>query len=153
MNVELGLVGRVINPEFATSVRELAHEQGVEPHVRFVGELEDVNAHLRDIDIVIAPSRDEWTPLSLMEAMAIEKPVVAAAVGGVNDLIDDGRTGSLVPPEDADRLADAIADLVADPERASRMALQGRREISAKFSIRHTLEGAEREIRHVIDER
>ena len=150
VEAELDLVGREINPEFATSVRKLARRLGVAGHVTFVGELEDVRGHLREVDIVIAPSRGEWTPLSLMEAMALAKPVVAAGVGGVNDLIEDRVTGLLVPPEDPHRLSSAIAEFATDPESASAVAMSGRRSVAAKFDITGTLLGAESELRRVI---
>jgi glycosyltransferase involved in cell wall biosynthesis len=150
LDAELDLVGREINPEFAASLRALVRRLGVASHVRFVGELEDVPEHLGHVDVVIAPSRGEWTPLSLMEAMALQKPVVAASVGGVNDLIDDRTTGLLIPPEDPHRLATAIAEIATDPENASRMALRARCAVAAKFDIGGTLEGAEGEIRRAI---
>ena len=153
LDAQLDLVGREISPSFATSVRELAQRLGVAQHVGFVGELDDVTAHLRQIDVVIAPSRAEWTPLSLMEAMALRKPVVAAAVGGVKDLINDGVTGSLIAPEDPHGLASAIAAIIADPERSRAMAVEARRSVASKFSITVTLEGAESELRRLIDHR
>jgi glycosyltransferase involved in cell wall biosynthesis len=153
LEAELDLVGREIDPSFAVSVRQLAQRLGVAQHVTFVGELDDVRHHLQQVDVVIAPSRDEWTPLSLMEAMALRKPVVAAAVGGVNDLIEDGVTGSLIAPEDARGLASAIAAIAADPERARAMAFEARRSVTSKFAINVTLEGAEHEVRRLIDPR
>jgi len=150
VDADLDLVGREIDTEFAASLRERANDLGVATRVTFVGELADVPAHLRDVDIVIAPSRREWTPLALMEALALEKPVVAANVGGVRDVVSDHQTGLLVPPEDPRRLADAVVELVTDPFEASVMASNGRQSVEAGFSLTGTLSGVEQEVHHLL---
>jgi glycosyltransferase involved in cell wall biosynthesis len=149
VDATLELVGRTIDPMFAADVRTRAEELSLGERVRFVGELDDVRPHLRDVDVVIAPSRGEWTPLSLMEAMALEKPVVAASVGGVPDVVTDGRTGILVPPDDPRRLADAIREIIEDPTGAAAMAQCARASIEARFAIGRTLEAVNRELQLV----
>jgi len=148
---ELDLVGREIDSAFAASVRELARRLGVGPHVRLLGELDDVRQHLDGVDVVVAPSRDEWTPLSLMEAMALRKPVVAAAVGGVPDLIENGVTGFLIAPEDPAGLARAVTEIAADCDNARAIALRGRRSVASRFALDGTLKGAESELQRLLD--
>ena len=121
----LDLVGRETDPAFASEVRRRADDLEITDHVRFVGELDDVHPYLRHIDVVVALSRGEWTPLALMEAMALGRPVVAATVGGVAEVIADGETGLLVPPEDPHRLARAILRIAADPSAAAPRSNQG----------------------------
>ena len=150
VDARLDLVGREIDPHFVASVRRRAEELGVADRVSFVGELDDVHGHLRDIDIVLAPSRGEWTPLALMEAMAQRKPVVAASVGGVADIVNDGDTGVLIPPEDPEALASAILRLIKDPSNTARMALRGRQSVQTGFDIKLTLERLDHEIRRLL---
>jgi glycosyltransferase involved in cell wall biosynthesis len=73
---------------------------------------------LREADIFLMPSTSEGLPVALLEAMAYGKPIVATRVGGIPDVLADGTEGLLVPPGDAAALADAVAALVGDPDRA-----------------------------------
>ena len=150
LNAELELIGREVDGVFASEVRARAERLGVASRVRFVGEIVDIRPHLEVADVVIAPSRGEWTPLSLMEAMAHRRPVVAAKVGGVSDVIDDGVSGVLIPADDPARLAAAVADLLADPPAAERMASRGREAIERSFDVRVALRALEEEIRRLI---
>src|SRR4029077_3842634 len=90
IDAQRDLIGREIEPAFAASIRALAERLDVAGSVTLLGELDDVPSHLRTVDIVVAPSRGEWTPLAIMEAMAQRKPVVAADVGGVSKVISHG---------------------------------------------------------------
>lgn len=94
---------------------------GLSPRVQFVGQVEDVGGLLAAADAVLLPSRWEGLPLVLLEAMARARPVVATAVGGVSDVLEDGVTGTLVPPNDVEALAEALAGLQRKSDRAWRM--------------------------------
>jgi glycosyltransferase involved in cell wall biosynthesis len=94
---------------------------GLSPRVQFVGQLDDVGGLLAAADGVIVPSRWEGLPLVLLEAMARGRPIVATAVGGVADAIEDGVTGTLVPPDDAAALAVALENLHRRADRAWRL--------------------------------
>lgn len=137
----LELVGREVDLRFADSVRAEARRLGVAENVELVGEVGDTGPYLDAADILIAPSRDEWTPLVLMEALARGVPVVAANVGGVEDIVEDGVSGMLVPPEDPYALAAAVASLVSDPEAAARMGRRGRARMTAAFAAERSLNG------------
>ena len=97
---------------------------------------------LGEADVVVQPSivlpsgKTEGIPVALMEALASGVPVVATAVSGVPELVEDGVTGRLVPPGDADALADALVDLQRDPALASRLAAAGRARVHASFDLR-----------------
>lgn len=153
VDATLDLVGREIDPRFVASVRACADDLGVADRVKLVGELNDVHAYLDDVDVVLAPSRGEWTPLALMEAMAHCKPVVAAGVGGVRDVVSDGETGLLVAPEDPEDLARAVSELVRDAAGAARMGRRGRESVQARFDICRSLEALETEIRRLLTKR
>ena len=96
------------------------------PRVQFVGQVEDVGSLLAAADAVLLPSRWEGLPLVLLEAMARGRPIVASAVGGVPDVIQDGVNGTLVPPGDAAALAVALEQLHRKADRAVRMGARGR---------------------------
>jgi len=91
---------------------------GLSPRVQFVGQLDDVGALLAAADGVLIPSRWEGLPLVLLEAMARGRPIVATAVGGVADALEDGVTGTLVPPNDVPALTAALEHLHRRADRA-----------------------------------
>jgi glycosyltransferase involved in cell wall biosynthesis len=98
------------------SLETLTRTLEIKASVRFLGELPEGTNHHRAWDIAVLASRSEGFPNTLVEAMAAAKPVVATAVGGNVDAVIDGVTGFLVPPDDAEELANALARLVNDGE-------------------------------------
>jgi len=90
--------------------------------VHFLGWRNDLEAILPELDVVICCSRNEGTPVALIEAMAAGVPVLSSDVGGVGDLVTHGETGWLVPPSDPAALAGGIRTLLADPALAGRLA-------------------------------
>ena len=105
--------------------------------VRFLGprSREELVEYYQRASIFVAPSLWDNSPNTIYEAMACGIPVVATCVGGIPELVDDGRTGLLVPPGDALVLADAIVSLLGDPARRMRMGLRGREKAIACFNI------------------
>jgi glycosyltransferase involved in cell wall biosynthesis len=83
-------------------------------------------------------------PNALLEAMAARRPVVATAVGGMREVVDDERTGLLVPPHDPDALGRAILGLLGDPARARRLAEAGRTWVTREFDARAMVARLER---------
>jgi glycosyltransferase involved in cell wall biosynthesis len=146
LEATLVLVGREIDSAFADAVRDDVARLGLGQAVEFVGEVADAGPQLARADIVVAPSRGEWTPLVLMEALAAGVPVVASRVGGVADVVHDRESGLLVASEDPSALAAAIAELAADPPSALAMAERGRRHVERDFKIERTLEQLEAEL-------
>ena len=118
-----------------SELQSLARARGVDHIVDFLGHREDVPALLAAADLFVLPSRSEAFPNSAIEAMAAGVPVVASAVGGLLDLIDDGRTGILVPPCDPEALAHAIAALARDPDRAQRLGASARAEVASRYGF------------------
>lgn len=97
------------------SLRSDAARLGVEDRVIFAGECEhkDVPRYLAASDLLLLPSRSEGQPNAVLEALSAQRPVVATSVGGVPELIEDGRQGALCAPEDPDALALAIGRVLA----------------------------------------
>jgi glycosyltransferase involved in cell wall biosynthesis len=107
--------------------------RGLEDSVHLVGEARDVPAILREFDVFALPSKAEGTSMSVLEAMASGIPVVASAVGGTPDLLDQGRCGVLVPPNDVSALADALVDLLRAPDRRRALAAAARARVARDF--------------------
>lgn len=115
-----------------------AQTLGVTERVRFLGHRDDVAALLRSCDLFVLPSQQEGLPLSVLEAMASGKPVIATAVGGTGEAVVDNDTGLLVPPADPAALAHAISTLLHDPALAQHLATRGRVRVQQDFSA-HTM--------------
>ncbi len=122
---------------------QLAAELGVAGHARFVGLIPYAAPYIGGADVVILPSRREGLPVVALEALALERPVVATDVGGTSTAIVDGETGWLVPPEDPAALAAAIVACLADPAEAARRAKAGRRRVEERFAAGPMLDKVE----------
>ena len=107
---------------------------GIADHVRFLGWIREPQDAMRGWSVFAQSSWDEGFPVAALEAMAVGLPIVATAVGGLPELVANGRNGWLVDANDAEALAGRIADLLADPEAARRMGEAGRQEARARFS-------------------
>jgi L-malate glycosyltransferase len=117
-------------------IRELVHGRALEPYVRFLGLRGDIARLLSAADIGLLTSVSEGIPLTLIEAMAAGLPVVSTDVGGVREVVEDGRTALLAPSGDDDALAEAILRLAGDPALRERMGCTGRRRAESAFSER-----------------
>jgi len=117
-----------------------ARDRGVAARVTFLGPREDVPALLAACDVFVLPSLFEGLPLSVLEAMAAERPVVASRIGGTGEAVVDGCTGRLVPPGDPAALAAAIRELLARPDLARRYAAAGRARLEERFTARRMVE-------------
>jgi glycosyltransferase involved in cell wall biosynthesis len=112
--------------------------------VHFLGWRQDLDRIYADLDVVALTSRNEGSPVSLIEAMAAGRPVVATRVGGVPDLVEDGLTGTLVGPGDAGALAEAVAALLADPDQARAMGEAGRKRVLPAFGAERLMADVDR---------
>jgi hypothetical protein len=102
--------------------------------VVFLGWVHDLPRLYAALDAVVLTSRNEGTPVALIEAMAAGRPVVATRVGGVSDVIEDGRTGLVAPAADAAAVAASISSILEAPNLARNLARRGR-EASARFGL------------------
>ncbi|HEX6662108.1 MAG TPA: glycosyltransferase family 4 protein, partial [Gaiellaceae bacterium] len=111
-------------------LEELARSLGVPAH--FPGRVPDVSAWLRRADVLVHPVRWEGFGLALLEAMLASLPVVASRVSAIPEIVVDGETGLLVPPDDPAALADAITRILADP---GGFGERGRERARSEFSV------------------
>ena len=120
-------------PERDHLVHEAAAAE-VTDRVRFLGHRADIPALMEAADVVVLPSLAEGLPLAIIEAFALGRPVVASAVGGVPELIEDGVTGRLVRAGDASALADAIRGVLDDPTAAARLGSAAATRYASSFT-------------------
>ncbi len=133
----LVIVGRV-PARFAGFKHQLdarIRETDLTGRVLFAGEISEPGQWQEAIDLLVHPSPQESFGRTVAEALSRGIPVVAARSGGVEEIITDGESGYLVPARDPDALADAVLRTLNDPENARKMALRGRREVEARFSL------------------
>ncbi len=116
-------------------LEQLARDRDLLSHVTFLGHREDIPALLEAADVFVLPSRSEAFPNAAIEAMAAGLPVVASAVGGLLDLIDDGRTGLLVPARDPGALLASLRSLIEAPARARAIGRAARAEVQQRYSF------------------
>jgi glycosyltransferase involved in cell wall biosynthesis len=114
-------------------LERLANELGVADRIELTGWAEDTRAFLATIDVLAAPSRFEAFGIAIAEAMLAERPVVAARVGGIPEVVVEGETALLVPPDDPPALASALRTLLDDPDLRRRMAERGRARVLERF--------------------
>lgn len=129
-NARLLLVG---DGESRAILEQLVESASAVHAVRLLGWRTDLTEVYGTLDAFALTSRNEGTPVSMIEAMAAGVPVVATAVGGVPDLVDHGRTGLLVPAGDLQALVGALLDLVTYPEAARSRADAARRRVEALY--------------------
>ena len=131
-NLMLVCFGR--GPEEAV-LREAVTARGLAGRVVLAGFRDDLASLLSGIDVLIHPASREGLGVAVLEAMSAERPVVAARVGGLVDLIESGHDGVLVPAGDADAFAAAVSDLIAAPERRRRLGQAARARVERDFSV------------------
>jgi glycosyltransferase involved in cell wall biosynthesis len=117
------------------ALESLASSLGVRDRVLLPGRVGDVAPLYARADVVIHPARWEGFGLAMLEAMLAARPVVAARAGSAPELVEDGRTGVLVPVDDAGALAGAVSSLLADPDRGEEMGRAGLERARAEFSV------------------
>lgn len=129
---ELELIG---DGPLTESIRARAHSLGIGERILFAGLCNDVPVRLSNADLFVLASGFEGFPLSILEAMRANLPVIASDVGGVSESVVEGTTGFLVPKGDKDALADRLRLLITDPELRKRLGLQGRFFYEREFSF------------------
>lgn len=134
--VVLLIVGKDLerNGRYETELRGLVLELGLTGKVIFTSYRADVFDLMHASDLFVLPSYVEGLPVTILEAMALGKPVIASGVGGVPELVINGETGLVVPPGDIDRLAEAIMALWKDRKKASEMTASALERITTYFS-------------------
>jgi glycosyltransferase involved in cell wall biosynthesis len=132
VQAHLLLVGDGIDRE---RLEERAFELGLARHCTFLGYQNEVSRWFAACDAVALTSENEGTPVTVIEALAAGRAVVAYGVGGVTDVLRDGVDGFIVAPRDTDRMADRLAELARDPELRSRLGATGRASVARRYAV------------------
>jgi glycosyltransferase involved in cell wall biosynthesis len=120
--------------ELKTELQAQVQSLNLSGNIHFLGNRSDVATLLAASDFFVSSSLWEGLPMSLLEAMAASKPIVATAVSGTKLVMIPNETGLVVPPGDAQKLAEAIIQLVSDPARAKAMGVAARQRVAKEFS-------------------
>lgn len=127
------------NVSYLERLRADVARAGLGGHVHWLGEREDVPELMRALDVLLLPSHEEPFGRALIEAMALEVPVLATDVGGPPEIFTDGREGYLLSPRDPSAWARAVRLISEHPERAAAMGAAGRRRVERAFSAERHL--------------
>jgi len=146
------IVGDSISEEYRKELEAEAARLGIRERVVFAGFRKDIAALLAEVTISVLPSLSEGLSNVVLEGMAAGVPVVATSVGGTAEMIEDGRTGILVPPADAGAIADAVGRLLDDPARADRIGTAARERAAGKFSLHAGVRETERVYERLLEE-
>jgi glycosyltransferase involved in cell wall biosynthesis len=125
-------------------LEEAARRLALGDAVRFAGAVPDAGPFLRRFDLFVLPSRWEGFPLTILEAMAAGVPIVATAVDGSVEAIRHGTDGLLVPPENAEALAEAVREALSNPAASRERAEAARKRAETEFSFERMVEGYRR---------
>lgn len=134
INIQFQFVGD--GPNKADLLRQI-ETLGISANVELLGhcDAEKMAAFWRAIDLFVLPTLWEGTPVVLLEAMVYAKPIVASRVGGVPEIVEDGVTGILIPPATPDALANAICELLRQPDRMQAMGRAGRQRFESMYHV------------------
>jgi glycosyltransferase involved in cell wall biosynthesis len=143
-------VGAEKHPGDLARVRQSAVSAGVADHIRFMGRREDARSFLAAADVVVNPADVEGLPLAILEGLALSRPVVATAVGGVPTVVVERVTGLLVPPGDPEALAAAMIEALESPD-AKGWGQAGADLVANEYGIARMIADYEKLYRQVLD--
>ncbi|MCK4262308.1 glycosyltransferase [bacterium] len=118
-----------------TKLTIVCYKSLINNQLKFLGLRQDIKEIMALLDVFILPSLWEGMPNVLLEAMALGKPIVATRVGGVEELIEDGVSGALVPPADEEALAGAVIHILARPDKGRGLGKVARKEAERRFPV------------------
>jgi len=136
---------------FESAYRQEVRSLGCEDIVRFLGFRRDLPDVIAAADIVVLPSVAEAFGLVVAEALYLGTPVVAANVGGIPEIVEEGVDGVLVPPADSTALVDAIVSLLGDSDRRRRLASAGRERVGERFGFEKMMRAYEQQYERLFE--
>lgn len=116
-------------------LKRLVNKLNLQDSFYFWGYIENVDTYIKGCTLFVLPSLFEGMPNAVMEAMALGKPVIATNVNGVNELVEDGKTGIIIPPKDSQKLAEAIDTLIDNTKLLELYGKEGFQRVKENFTI------------------
>lgn len=145
--------GSYFDPAYQPRLETLSQDLKLTDRVTFTGERNDISGVLKEIDLAVLPSLSEGLSNALIEAMAAGLPVVATNVGGNPEIVQDGKTGFLVPPRDEGALSSAMIRFLESPEMRHRFGEAGYERVATQFSLTSTVQKTEELYTFLLEER
>jgi glycosyltransferase involved in cell wall biosynthesis len=124
-----------IDETLGRPLRDAVRALGLEDRFFFLGFRPDIPSLLAELDVFVLASTDEGLSIATMEAMAARRPVVVTKSGGPQEIVEDGKTGLLVPPADAGAMAAKVLQVLNDPELGQQLGRNARLAIEGRFSL------------------
>lgn len=125
--------------------KDRCRKRGIEKKVKFMGSVMDVPRYIDLMDIIcLVPNKNEGFSNAILEGMAMKKPIIATDVGGNAEAIENGENGIIIPPDDSQRLYEAILELYRDDDRRKKMGEQSRKRIEKYFIMEDMIDKMER---------
>ena len=137
--------------EHRRDIESLIRELRLEQRIELTGWIDDVADLLSTLDVFVSPSRSEPFGLSIVEAMAAGVPVIATRSEGAREIVDADETGLLVPIGDVEALANAIKQLLADPDERDRLSANAARVAGERFALERMVEATEDVYRRTLE--
>ena len=129
-NVEFVIIGNCNNASILEKIKKL----GLDKNVHLLGLQLELDRFLPYFDVFVLSSIKEGCPFALLEAMSFKLPIAATNVGGIPEIIQEGKSGLIVPPKDSQRMAKAILELLSNEKRANTLATQAKKRQQTKFT-------------------
>lgn len=148
-NVKILLIGNE-NKDYADKIKQLIVLKEIENNVIFIGFIDNMPAILKELDILVLPTYMEGFSRTIIEAMAMEKPVIATNVGGNPEAIENNISGLLVPVHDTIKLEKALRTILSDKQKALQMSKKARERVVANFSIERNVAETEKIYKELI---
>ena len=140
-NVHLVIAG---SGELEGMIKEVVTKFNLENRIHLLGFRKDIPNLMMTFDIFLLPSLWEGFGIVLIEAMAAGKPVVATSTSSIPEIVEDGRSGILVPPENAEAISDALIKLISEPELRTKFGKEGQKIVREKFTTERMIKDYEK---------
>lgn len=132
-------------------LQQRASELGIASHVLFLGHRSDIRDLMEVMDVFVLPTKREGFGVVFAEAMAMGKATVGSLIGPVAEVVDNGVTGYLVPPDDVEGFAERVLGLLADEKKRQNFGTAGRRRVEQYFNETRMCDSIERHYRHLLE--
>lgn len=139
-HVNLGIVGKVIEPDYYEELKSLAADLELSSRVEFLGVRKNVPQLMQQATALIHCSESEGLPWVVLEAMAAGLPVIGSSIGPIQEMLEQEKTGLIVPLRDVPGYANALRKLITQPELSKHLARNARHSVEERFSARSMVE-------------